>query len=149
MSWTYIITAASIIGTVANVLKKKWCFVIWLFTNTVWLIIDTAHGLYSQTILFAVYIILSVWGLLQWKDGYKPTITLWGESNIPKGYSVWNLDWCTGKACCCKTYLLPVLKAYKFTVNQKYRFYRRLNKKSIMHTPFDCSPVISDLWRKN
>jgi hypothetical protein len=129
MNWTYIITAASIIGMVANIYKKKWCFVIWLFTNTAWLIIDTAHILYLQTILFAVYIILSIWGLICWKGSIKLTITLWGESKIPKGYSVWAWDVSSGKARCCKTYLLPIFKAYKFTANQKYRFYWRLNKK--------------------
>jgi hypothetical protein len=66
MYWTYLITAASIIGTVANIYKKQWCFVIWLFTNSAWLVIDLMAGLYAQSVLFAVYIALSVMGLAKW-----------------------------------------------------------------------------------
>lgn len=79
MTWTYLtnltylITLASIIGTVANIFKKRWCFVLWLFTNTAWLIVDAYNGLYSQALLFLVYVGLSVWGLIQWKrEGKKP-----------------------------------------------------------------------------
>jgi hypothetical protein len=66
MYWTYLITAASIIGTVANIYKKQWCFVIWLFTNSAWLVIDLMAGLYAQSVLFAVYIALSVMVLAKW-----------------------------------------------------------------------------------
>ena len=66
MDYTWLITIASIIGTVANIYKKKWCFVIWLFTNLAWFIIDLRAGLYAQAFLFAVYFLLAVWGLYQW-----------------------------------------------------------------------------------
>jgi len=65
--FTYLITAASIIGTIANIYKKRWCFMIWLFTNSAWCVIDTMHGLYAQSMLFVVYTILAVWGLIQWR----------------------------------------------------------------------------------
>jgi len=66
MDWTWTITIASIIGTVANIYKKKWCFIVWLFTNSIWMIIDLRARLYAQAFLFAVYVLLAVWGLLQW-----------------------------------------------------------------------------------
>lgn len=66
MDYTWLITIAAIIGTVANIYKKQWCFIIWLFTNFLWMAIDAAVGLYSQAALFAVYLLLSVWGLYQW-----------------------------------------------------------------------------------
>lgn len=66
MDWTWAITAASIIGTVANIYKKRFCFIIWLFTNSAWLIIDLRAGLYAQAFLFGIYVLLAVWGLAQW-----------------------------------------------------------------------------------
>lgn len=33
----YFVTAASIIGTVANSLQKRWCFWVWLCTNAFWI----------------------------------------------------------------------------------------------------------------
>lgn len=71
MTWTYIITLASIVGTVANVRKKRWCFVVWLFTNAAWCVVDTYKGLYSQAMLFAVYVALAAWGLVQWRRSQK------------------------------------------------------------------------------
>lgn len=69
MDYTWLITIAAIIGTVANIYKKQWCFIIWLVTNFLWMAIDAAAGLYSQAALFAVYLLLSVWGLYQWSSG--------------------------------------------------------------------------------
>ena len=71
MSWTWAITIASIIGTEANIYKKKWCFIIWLFTNSIWMIIDFKAGLYAQAFLFAIYVLLAVWGLWQWSRESK------------------------------------------------------------------------------
>lgn len=66
MDWTWTITIASIIGTVANIYKKSWCFVIWVFTNGIWCVIDYRTGLYAQAFLFGIYFLLAVWGLYQW-----------------------------------------------------------------------------------
>lgn len=68
MSWTWLITIASITGTVANIYKKRWCFIIWLFTNSLWMIVDFYQGLYAQSFLFAVYVALAIWGLIQWRN---------------------------------------------------------------------------------
>lgn len=64
--FTWLITIASIVGTVANIYKKQWCFIIWLITNSAWIVIDFVSGMYSQAALFAVYVCLAVWGLIQW-----------------------------------------------------------------------------------
>lgn len=71
MNWTYALTAASIIGTVANIYKKRWCFIIWLFTNGAWMIVDAYNGLYSQAILFAVYVVLAIVGIAKWREGHE------------------------------------------------------------------------------
>lgn len=69
---SYIITAASIIGTIANAYQKRWCFIVWLFTNSFWLVYDIIIGAYSQAILYAVYVVLAVIGLKKWtKKGQK------------------------------------------------------------------------------
>lgn len=69
MHWTWLITIASIIGTIANIYHKRWCFWIWLFTNSIWMIVDLRAGLYAQAFLFSVYVALAVWGLCKWKRG--------------------------------------------------------------------------------
>ena len=69
MDWTWLITAASIIGVVANIYKRRWCFWVWTVTNFLWCAIDFKAGLYAQSALFAVYFVLAIWGLIQWKKG--------------------------------------------------------------------------------
>jgi nicotinamide riboside transporter PnuC len=66
MDWSVSITALSIIGVIANIYKKKWCFIIWLFTNASWCLYDFSKGLYSQSFLFFVYTLLAIWGLIKW-----------------------------------------------------------------------------------
>ena len=62
-------TVLSIIGTIANIYKKQWCFILWLITNAFWIGYDYYHGLYAQAALFAVYFGLAVWGLVKWGRG--------------------------------------------------------------------------------
>lgn len=63
------VTLASLIGTLANVYRKRWCFWIWLVTNTAWSAYDWWIGAYSQSALMGVYAGLSVLGLIQWRKG--------------------------------------------------------------------------------
>jgi len=65
--WTWIITIASLTGTVLNIKKNKACFIIWLFTNALWTLIDYEAGLYSQATLQLVYVVLALWGIYEWK----------------------------------------------------------------------------------
>jgi nicotinamide riboside transporter PnuC len=67
MEWTWAITVASIIGTVANIYKRRWCFWVWLCTNSTWSVYDFSIQQYAQSALFAVYTGLAVWGLICWK----------------------------------------------------------------------------------
>ena len=62
----WIVTAASIIGVIANVHKRRWSFGLWLCTNCAWAAYDLAIGAYAQAALQAVYAALSVWGLWKW-----------------------------------------------------------------------------------
>jgi len=63
----YFITLLSLIGIVANIQKKRWCFWVWLFTNLAWCVYDFKIESYAQSLLFLVYAGMSVWGLVKWK----------------------------------------------------------------------------------
>jgi nicotinamide riboside transporter PnuC len=65
----WIVTGASVVGTVLNIKKKRICFFIWFVTNSLWCIYDFAVGSYAQSALFLVYVVLAVWGIISWKRG--------------------------------------------------------------------------------
>lgn len=67
MDWTFLIAAAALVGTVANVYKKQWCFAVWVVTNTAWAVYDYWIGARWQAVQFTVYDVISVWGLIKWK----------------------------------------------------------------------------------
>jgi hypothetical protein len=69
MDWTFLITIAAIVGVIANIKKKKWCFIIWIFTNAAWCVYDYSIGAYWQSVLFLVYFLLAIWGLIEWCRG--------------------------------------------------------------------------------
>lgn len=63
----WLVTGASIVGTVLNIKKKRVCFIIWLITNSLWCAYDLWIGAYAQSALFAVYVGLAIWGIISWK----------------------------------------------------------------------------------
>lgn len=65
---TYIVTAFTIIGTVANSFQKRWCFVVWIITNTFWIVYNLAIQQQAQALLYGVNLITSIIGLIKWKD---------------------------------------------------------------------------------
>ncbi len=69
ISW--IVTILSIVGVILNIKKLRICFVIWIVTNGFWMIYDFVNGLYSQSLLFLIYLILAVWGVIEWKRKKK------------------------------------------------------------------------------
>jgi nicotinamide riboside transporter PnuC len=71
MSWTWIITVASIVGVVLNIHKRRSCFYVWACTNFAWMMIDFYEGIYSQAALFAVYFVLAIYGLTKWCPACK------------------------------------------------------------------------------
>jgi len=64
MMWMF--TILSIIGVVLNIYKLRSCFIFWSITNVGWLIYDFWIGAIAQGVLFSVYLILSIWGLVKW-----------------------------------------------------------------------------------
>ena len=68
----WIVTVASLIGTVANIYKRRWCFYVWGATNALWATYDFWIGAAAQGTLMCVYFALSIWGLYHWRAGTKP-----------------------------------------------------------------------------
>lgn len=75
---TAILTILSILGAYLNAKKKIEGFYIWIISNIGWIIIDTIAGLYFQSILFVVYTIICIEGIIQWRKSD-------GETNFRKG----------------------------------------------------------------
>ena len=63
----YIVTIASIVGTVANSFQKRWCFWVWMCTNTFWCIYNAAGGSLAQALLYAFNFAMAAVGLIRWK----------------------------------------------------------------------------------
>lgn len=66
---TIVLTVLSLIGVVLNIKRKRICFIIWLFTNTAWAIIDFYKGIPAQGLLFTIYAGLAVYGIWEWRKG--------------------------------------------------------------------------------
>lgn len=64
---TYAITALAIIGTAANALQKRWCFIVWSVTNTFWMIYNACNGQYAQALLYAFNLAMAAVGLIKWR----------------------------------------------------------------------------------
>lgn len=62
----WIVTAICLAGTVLNVKKIKFCFIIWTIGNILWLALDLYNSLYSRALLDIVQLILAIWGYLAW-----------------------------------------------------------------------------------
>jgi len=68
---TWVLTAVSLIGTVLNVKKIKYCFYIWTVSNILWLAYDLYTGLYSRAVLDAVHLAMAIWGIIAWNKKPK------------------------------------------------------------------------------
>ena len=64
--YTWLIAVAAIIGTLANARKKRWGFAVWIVTNSFWCVYDLYFGLYSQSFLYLVFMLISAYGLYNW-----------------------------------------------------------------------------------
>lgn len=71
MTWleiaTWALAVISLIGTVLNVKKIKYCFYIWTVSNILWLTYDLYIGLYSRALLDVVHLGLALWGIYAWR----------------------------------------------------------------------------------
>lgn len=64
--FTWTVTAICLLGTILNVQKNRWCFVLWIVANILWLIFDVNCHVYSRAFLDIVQLGFAVWGLIEW-----------------------------------------------------------------------------------
>ncbi len=67
---TWLVACASLVATVMNIRRVRWCFLIWSVTNAAWACYDFAHGLPAQGVLMCIYSALAIYGFVAW--GRKP-----------------------------------------------------------------------------
>lgn len=64
----FVFTALSIIGTVANSFKKRWCFYVWSCTNIFWCCYNASNGMWAQALLYVFNFSTCIIGLYKWKS---------------------------------------------------------------------------------
>jgi len=69
----WLLAAASLVGVVLNIRRRRACFAIWIATNAAWCAIDMAAGLPAQAMLMAVYTGLAMWGYVAWRPANTPS----------------------------------------------------------------------------
>lgn len=62
------ITSLCPLGVILNNYKKRECFYVWAFTNLSWSVVNFLHDFVQQGVLFGVYFVLALHGLMKWKD---------------------------------------------------------------------------------
>lgn len=68
---TWALAGLTVAGSILNIKHDRNGFLIWIFTNATWAIIDFMKGIPQQGLLFVVYLGLSVWGYFRWTDVVK------------------------------------------------------------------------------
>ena len=63
----WIVTLICLVGTILNVKKIQFCFILWTIGNLLWLILDMYNRVYSRSLLDIIQLILAVWGYIAWK----------------------------------------------------------------------------------
>ncbi|HRZ18556.1 MAG TPA: nicotinamide mononucleotide transporter [Methanofastidiosum sp.] len=70
INWIFV--GIGMVGTVLNIFKNKWCFIIWGISNTAFIIINIYREIYSMALFFFIGLLTCFWGLYQWiKDERK------------------------------------------------------------------------------
>lgn len=68
----WLLAVASIVGVVLNIRRRHECFYIWAVTNFAWTLVDIAHSVWAQSVLQAVYFVLAIWGIIEWRKEHNP-----------------------------------------------------------------------------
>ena len=62
----WIVCIVAIIGSAANIYKKRWCFIVWGITNLAWVAYNLYKIQHAQAFLWCVHFGTCVWGYLEW-----------------------------------------------------------------------------------
>jgi len=66
-AFTGLLTILALLGVILNIKKKIACFYIWFFTNASWCVIDFYKDIPMQGLLFAIYTLLAIYGIFEWR----------------------------------------------------------------------------------
>lgn len=64
LMWTVVLV--SLAGTVLNIYKRRSGFLCWALANSGIIYRNLSIGEYPQALLFAVYLVLAIWGWFVW-----------------------------------------------------------------------------------
>lgn len=64
--YEWILTGLSILGTLFNLQKRAAGWVIWSIANLGWIVVFLGREMMAEAFLFAVYLVLSVYGIFKW-----------------------------------------------------------------------------------
>jgi len=67
VDWSWLVTGLAVLGTWLNTSQNVYCFVIWLGTNAFWSIYNLRRRSYSLSLLFFIYFLLAIRGLIMWQ----------------------------------------------------------------------------------
>lgn len=99
---SYIVTAITLIGTIANAFKKRWSFIIWICTNVFWMIYNFYIHQPQQAIIYMTNIITSIIGLIYWKKENKmESVIKWKVGNPPNKTGRYLVTYSTGNVETC------------------------------------------------
>lgn len=65
---TWVLAVICLGGNVLNVKKIRYCFLIWIACNVVWIVFDIINSNYARVVLDTVQIGFDLWGFLKWKN---------------------------------------------------------------------------------
>ena len=63
---TWLLTVASIVGTQANIYRRRWGFAVWFVANLAWAAYNLWLGAWAQAALWVVYSAFAVQGWVTW-----------------------------------------------------------------------------------
>lgn len=62
----WLAVLGSLYGNYLIIKKNPYGYVVWVVTNTSWVLYDAWKGILSQSLLFVIYTIFAIWGYRAW-----------------------------------------------------------------------------------
>lgn len=72
--FSWLLTILSVIGAIRNAQGKIDGFIIWLVSNSGWVVYDIVTNQPAQIALFSVYTIITIYGLYKWRKIKRPNV---------------------------------------------------------------------------
>ena len=67
----YFAAFVSLVGIILNAQKKMACWVIWLFSNVMWITYSAIEGDFPSIVLWTLFSVFNVYGWIQWRKDAK------------------------------------------------------------------------------